>query len=57
MTIGLIDVDGHNFPNLALMKLSGYHRIKAEEERKMNVPATVWLLAGVCTAIIMAPLI
>ena len=25
MTIGLIDVDGHNFPNLALMKLSGYH--------------------------------
>lgn len=26
MTIGLIDVDGHNFPNLALMKLSGYHK-------------------------------
>jgi hypothetical protein len=26
MKIGLIDVDGHNFPNLALMKLAGYHR-------------------------------
>ena len=22
--IGLIDVDGHNFPNLALMKIAGY---------------------------------
>ena len=26
MTIGLIDVDGHNFPNLALMKLSAWHK-------------------------------
>lgn len=26
MRIGLIDVDGHNFPNLALMKLSAYHK-------------------------------
>lgn len=26
MNIGLIDVDGHNFPNLALMKLSTYHK-------------------------------
>lgn len=24
--IGLIDVDGHNFPNLALMKLSSWHK-------------------------------
>ena len=24
--IGLIDVDGHNFPNLALMKLSAWHK-------------------------------
>ena len=24
MNIGLIDVDGHNFPNLALMRLSAY---------------------------------
>ena len=26
MAIGLIDVDGHNFPNLALMKLSAWHK-------------------------------
>lgn len=26
MEIGLIDVDGHNFPNLALMKISAYHK-------------------------------
>lgn len=26
MKIGLIDVDGHNFPNLALMKISAFHR-------------------------------
>lgn len=26
MTIGLIDVDGHNFPNLAIMKLAAYHK-------------------------------
>jgi hypothetical protein len=24
--IGLIDVDGHNFPNLALMRISSYHK-------------------------------
>ena len=26
MNIGLISVDGHNFPNLALMKLSAFHK-------------------------------
>ena len=26
MKIGLIDVDGHNYPNLALMKLSAWHK-------------------------------
>jgi hypothetical protein len=26
MKIGLIDVDGHNFPNLPLMKLSAWHK-------------------------------
>lgn len=25
--IGLIDVDGHNYPNLCLMKLSAYHKL------------------------------
>ena len=26
MKIGLIDVDGHNFPNIPLMKISAYHK-------------------------------
>ena len=30
MKIGLIDVDGHNFPNLALMKLSAFHKEKGD---------------------------
>lgn len=30
MKIGLIDVDGHNFPNLALMKISAYHKAKGD---------------------------
>ena len=31
MRIGLVDVDGHNFPNLCLMKLSAYHKEKGDE--------------------------
>lgn len=31
MKIGLIDVDSHNFPNLALMKISAYHKSKGDE--------------------------
>ena len=30
MNIGLLDVDGHNFPNLALMKISAYHKQKGD---------------------------
>lgn len=30
MKIGLKDVDGHNFPNLALMKISAYHKSKRD---------------------------
>ena len=29
--IGLIDVDGHNFPNLPLMKLSAWHKSQGDE--------------------------
>ena len=29
--IGLIDVDSHNFPNLALMKLSAFHKSKGDQ--------------------------
>lgn len=31
MKIGLIDVDSHNFPNLALMKISAYHKGRGDE--------------------------
>lgn len=31
MRIGLIDVDGHNFPNLALMKISSYHKAQGDD--------------------------
>lgn len=30
MTIGLVDVDGHRFPNLALMKLSAWHKSQGD---------------------------
>ena len=30
MNIGLIDVDGHNFPNLALMKISAWHKSRGD---------------------------
>lgn len=30
MRIGLIDVDGHNFPNIPLMKISAYHKQKGD---------------------------
>lgn len=36
MNIGLLDVDGHNFPNLALMKLSAYHKAKGDEVHWLN---------------------
>lgn len=30
MIVGLIDVDGHNFPNLALMKISAWHKAQGD---------------------------
>lgn len=30
MNIGLIDVDGHHYPNLALMKISAYHKAQGD---------------------------
>ncbi len=30
MRIGLVDIDGHNFPNLALMKLSAWHKSQGD---------------------------
>lgn len=31
MKIGLVDVDGHHFPNLALMKISGWHKARGDQ--------------------------
>lgn len=36
MNIGLIDVDSHNFPNLALMKLSAYHKGRGDQVEWWN---------------------
>jgi hypothetical protein len=47
--IGLIDVDGHNFPNIPLMKLSAYHKAKGD--------AVTWyqpLFTGHCDIVYMS---
>ena len=31
LNVGLIDVDGHNFPNLALMKISAWHKAQGDD--------------------------
>lgn len=31
MKVGLIDVDGHHFPNLALMRISAWHKAQGDE--------------------------
>ena len=36
MKIGLIDVDGHKFPNFALMKLANYHRLQGDTIEWVN---------------------
>ena len=41
MKIGLIDVDGHNFPNLPLMKLSAWHKKQGDKVTWYD-PLTAW---------------
>lgn len=36
MEIGLYDVDSHNFPNLALMKISAYHKMLGDSVEWLN---------------------
>lgn len=36
MNIGLVDVDGHNFPNLALMKISAWHKRRGDRVEWCN---------------------
>ena len=42
MRVELIDVDGHNFPNLPLMKISAYHKSQGDSVGWYN-PLTAWL--------------
>ncbi|KAA6348059.1 hypothetical protein EZS27_004511 [termite gut metagenome] len=37
MKIGLIDADGHNFPNLALMKIASFHRRNGDTVEWVNI--------------------
>ena len=36
MKIGLIDADGHNFPNIPLMKISAYHKTRGDQVEWYN---------------------
>lgn len=38
MKIGLIDVDSHNYPNLAIMKISAYYKSQSAD--------VIWILTG-----------
>ncbi len=42
MRVELIDVDGHRFPNLPLMKISAYHKSRGDSVGWHN-PLTAWL--------------
>ena len=42
MRVELIDVDGHNFPNLPLMKISAYHKNRGDSVAWYN-PLTAWI--------------
>lgn len=49
MKVGLIDVDGHNFPNLPLMKLSAWHKSQGD-----TVEWYMPLLSGHCDRVYMS---
>lgn len=42
MKVGLIDIDGHNFPNLPLMKLSAWHKQQGDSVEWYD-PMTAWI--------------
>lgn len=41
MRVALIDVDGHNFPGLPLMKLSAWHKQRGDTVEWYD-PLTAW---------------
>lgn len=42
MRIGLIDVDGRNYPNLPLMKLSAWHKSQGDKRENMGERYTIF---------------
>ena len=42
MKVGLIDVDGHNFPSVPLMKISAYHKSRGDSVDWYD-PLTAWM--------------
>ena len=46
MQVGLIDVDGHNFPNLPLMKLSAWHNYVNSKYIFYTIPSFTDYRAG-----------
>lgn len=36
MRVGLVDVDGHNYPNYALMKISAWHKAQGDSVEWAN---------------------
>lgn len=44
--VGLIDVDSHNFPNIALMKISAWHNIKNKEMKLNGGSETFGIMIG-----------
>ena len=49
MKVGLIDVDGHNFPNIPLMKLSAWHKSRGDRVEWYSP-----LLSGHCDKVYMS---
>jgi hypothetical protein len=62
MKVGLLDIDGHNFPNLALMKISKYHKDKSDSVEWVNhfetydivYKSKVFTFSNDCHTVIMA---
>lgn len=62
MKIGLLDIDGHNYPNLALMKLSKHHRnigdsvewVNHFEEYDIVYKSKVFTFSNDCQTVIQA---
>lgn len=46
MNVGLYDLDSHNFPNLALMKISAWHKSQGDNVEMINFSAAAYISCG-----------